>query len=137
MRDDDYNNRQDAPTQTLPRDEFTVLFRDLTDNPGAVRASSRIDIADFLGRRETWTLDTFRTAVGEVSFVQRMSAAEPLRIVLPLKVMGALNRHHDALTKANRKRGARQAMATRIARGDTLGNPEALKKARAKRKGKK
>lgn len=121
--------------KTLPRDEFTVRLRELTDNPGAVRSSSRIDIADFYGNAETWTVDTFRESTGiETAFVQRMSMQNPLRLMLPPQVMAALTRQHDNLVTKLRRRGARQAVATRIARGDTLGNPEALRKARRARK---
>jgi hypothetical protein len=120
--------------KTLPRDEFTVRLRELSDNPGAVRASSRVDISDFYGRSETWTLDTFRADGVEVAFVQRMSAEVAMRLLVPAAVMSALTRQHDSLTGKVRKRGARQAVATRIARGDKLGNPEALKKARKARK---
>src|SRR5574341_448454 len=117
--------------KTLPRDEFTVRLRELTDNPGAVRSSSRIDIADFYGNAETWTVDTFRESTGvQTSFVQRMSMANPLRLMLPPAVMAALTRQQGALTTKRRRQGARQAVATRIARGDSLGNPEALRKAR-------
>jgi len=126
---------------TLPRDEFSVTLRSMSDNPGAVRASSRLDIADFYGRSETWTIDTFRANGIETALVQRMSTGGALRLVLPPQVMAALTRQHDSLTGKVRSRGARQAVATRIARGDVLGNPEALKKARktprkARRKGK-
>ena len=65
----------DTPIEkALPRDEFSVRLRELNDNPGAVRASSRLDIADFYGRSETWTVDTFRHDGNETGFVQRMSA---------------------------------------------------------------
>lgn len=119
----------------LPRDEFSVRLRELTDNPGAVRSSSRVDITDFYGRAETWTIDTFRESTGvETAFVQRVSLEAPLRLMLPPQVMNAITRQHDTLTTKMRRRGARQAVATRIARGDVLGNPEALRKARRKKR---
>lgn len=119
----------------LPRDEFTVRLRELTDNPGAVRSSSRIDIADFYGNAETWTVDTFRESTGvETAFVQRMSMSNPLRLMLPPQVMAALTRQQGTLTRHARRRGARQAVAMRRARGDVLGNPDALRKARRGRK---
>lgn len=121
--------------QRLPRDEFSVRLRELTDNPGAVKASSRVDIIDFYGRSETWTIDTFREEGGaETAFMQRASIETPLRLMVPPKVMAALTRQHDANTGKMRRKGARQAMATRIARGDTLGNPDALKRARKAKK---
>lgn len=120
--------------QRLPRDEFSVRLRELTDHPGAVKASSRVDVSDFYGRSETWIIDTFRTQGGvETAFVQRMGS-EPLRLMVPPAVMNALTRQHDANTTKMRRRGAQAAMATRIARGDTLGNPDALKRARKAKK---
>jgi hypothetical protein len=121
----------DGAEKTLPRDEFTVRLRELRDNPGAVSTQSRIDIADFYGQHETWTVDTFRHDGIETAFVQRMSAEGGLRLLVPPQVMAALVRGHETLTGKNRARGARRAVETRIARGDVLGNPDALRKARA------
>src|SRR5262245_3322253 len=125
------SRHMDNAEKTLPRDQFTVRLRELSDNPGAVRSSSRVDIADFYGNAETWTIDTFRESTGdETAFVQRMSLTEPLRLMVPSKVMAALTRQRGSISKTTRKRGARQALATRIARGDTIGNVDALKRAR-------
>jgi hypothetical protein len=124
----------DGAERTLPRDEFTVRLRELRDNPGAVSTSSRVDIPDFYGNHETWTVDTFRHDGIETAFVQRMSADGGLRMLVPPQVMSALVRGHETLTGKSRSRGARRAVETRIARGDVLGNPEALKKARSTRR---
>ncbi len=40
------DNRIEAPTVQLARDEFTVARRTLEDHPEAVKASSRHDIVD-------------------------------------------------------------------------------------------
>ncbi len=120
--------------RTLPRDEFSVTLRGLVDNPGAVRTQSRVDIADFYGRSQTWLIDTFRTGQGTTTLVQRMSAEEPLRLVLPPAVMGAIERQGGTLSRHVRRRGARQAVATKLAEGQQVGNPDALRRAR---KGKK
>jgi hypothetical protein len=121
-------------TPTLPRDEFSVLLRQLNDNPGATHTQSRVDIADFYGRSQTWTIDTFRAEGAETVFVQRMSADGALRLVLPPEVTLALARQRGRATDRNRRQGARQAVATKRARGDSLGNPDALRKARRARK---
>src|SRR5262245_44206665 len=105
------------PTDTLPRDDWSTAMRQLIDNPGAVRSQSRVDIVDDYGRSTTWIIDTFRTAAGQVAFVQRMSADNPLRLVLPRQVMSALTRQQGTLTTRNRRKGARQAAATRKAKG--------------------
>lgn len=123
-----------VPEMTLPTDAFTVMFRQLTDNPGASRASGRVDIADAYGRRETWTVDTFREQGNETVFLQKMAAAGALRLVLPPDVMTVLTRQHDRVTAANRRRGARQAVETKRAKGLPVGNPAALRKARRRRR---
>jgi len=121
----------------LPTDSFSVRLRELTDNPGAVRAESTINRADVYGNAETWVITTFRLDGGEEVFLQRIDAsATPIRIVLPPEVTAAMARQRDRATTANRKRGARAAVATRIARGDTLGNPTALLQARKARRNK-
>ena len=123
------------PERTLPRDAFSTALRSLTANPGAVRTSSKIDIVDLYGTSETWVVDTFRTEGGdETVLLQRIDGNGGLRLVLPPAVTEALTRQRDRATTVNRKRGARRAMETRIARGDTIGNPEALLKARRARR---
>jgi hypothetical protein len=107
--------------KTLPRDEFTVRLRELSDNPGAVRAQSRIDITDFYGNAETWTVDTFREDTGvETAFVQKMSVASPLRLMLPPKVMAAVTRQHDTLVTQGAMSRAPELVQTANARLDNV-----------------
>lgn len=115
---------------TLPRDEFSRRLRDLTANPGALAASSRVDIRDFYGRSETWNIDTFKVNGVRVAFLQRGAADGFIRLVLPEEVMGALDRQGDSLTARTRSRGARQAVDTKRAKGQQVGNAAALRKAR-------
>ena len=123
-----------TPERTLPRDAFSTALRTLTANPGAVRTSSKVDLVDLYGNSETWIVDTFRIEGGETVLLQRIDGNGGLRLVLPPAVTEALTRQRDRATTVNRKRGARRAMETRIARGDTIGNPEALLKARRARR---
>jgi hypothetical protein len=138
----------DEPEVKLARDPFTARMRELSSNPGAVKSSSRGDVVDDYGNLDTWTIDTFRTletitaktrpgAKAErktisrtTAFVQRMTPEGGLRLVLPPSVMATLLRQDAALTGQRRRLGARQALETRRARGDRLGNPDALKRAR-------
>lgn len=126
-----------VPEMTLPTDAFTVAFRQLQLNPGAAHASGRVDIADFYGRRETWNIDTFREQGNETVFVQKQAATGALRLVLPPEVMAVINRKHDQVTTVARRRGARQAVETKRAQGQTVGNPAALRKARKARRARK
>ena len=123
------NDRTPDPT-ALPRDTFSTALRSLTGNPGAVRSTSTVTVVDLLGNSETWVIDTFRVEGEETVLLQRINSVEGTRMVLPPQVTSVLARQRDRATTVNRKRGARAAIATRIARGDTIGNPSALLKAR-------
>jgi hypothetical protein len=130
----------------IPRDDFSVLRRQLSDNPEAVTASSRIDIADFYGRLETWTIDTFRiakatgkgdrtsTAQETTAFLQKMTADSSLRLVVPPAVMQILTRHSGSLSSKRRSLGARKALETKRLNGLPIGNIEGLRRARKARK---
>jgi hypothetical protein len=136
-RYDDENDRQaDRSVSPIPTDLFSQTLRQLRDNPGALHASSRIDCADFYGNAETWNVDTFRTAFGDTVFLQRSSAAAPLRLMLPPDVTKALANHRDRTAAAGQRQAGHRLIAQRRERGDTLGNPDALRKARQARKAK-
>ena len=128
------STREQDPTQFLPRDEFTARRRDLSNHPEAVTASSRIDTVDDYGNVTTWVLDLFRVEGRVTAFVQRGAADGFVRLVLPPDVTAAIGRHQAGLVTKNRKRIARARVADARARGEKLGNPEALARAR---KGKK
>ena len=118
----------------IPTDLFSQTLRSLQDNPGAIGAGSTVRTSDFYGNAETWHVETFRTEDGkETILLQHNSAAGGTRHVLPPAVALALVNQHNRLTDVARRRGARRAVETKRLRGDQLGNPNALKKARAKR----
>lgn len=124
--------------KTLPRDEFSVARRELANHPEAVQATSRIDVADPYGNVTTWVLDLVRVNGSVTAFVQRIDQGGAIRIVVPGVVNEAITRHHAGLITKQRRKTARRVAHDRIARGDTLGNPEALRRARsASRKGRK
>ncbi|MGH9238792.1 MAG: hypothetical protein ACRD3G_12205 [Vicinamibacterales bacterium] len=52
-------------------DGFNRVLRMVQDHPGALRSSSRVDIEDFVGRAETWNVDTVRVEGATVIFLQR------------------------------------------------------------------
>jgi hypothetical protein len=120
--------------QTLPRDPFSVRRRELIDNPGAIRSSSTIDVADVYGNVETWRVETFRTDGNVEALVQVNKADGGFRLVIPPKVMEAFDRQRGSIIGAARRRGARQALETKREKGQRIGNPEALRKGRRSRK---
>lgn len=99
-----------------------------------------------LTETSTWIVQTFRqrdtAEIGERAapakdtiFVEFIGArGRSLRLVIPPPVAEAISRQRDQLSAINRRKGARQAVATRLERGHKLGNPEALRKARRQRR---
>lgn len=102
---------------TLPTDQFSRRLRELTSNPGAVRASSTVTTTDFYGNTESWIVDTFRVDGHEEVFLQRIKADGSDRLVLPAEVTAAMQRHRDRAITVGRRRAARQGLATKRDRG--------------------
>lgn len=123
----------DAPTMTLPRDEFTVTRRTMQNNPGAFGAGSTVYVSDDYGNLVTWIVETYREDGKDVVLLQRNGADGGQRFVLPHAVAAALASQRDRCIAQSRRRAARAAVETRRERGDTIGNPAALRKARKAR----
>ena len=117
----------------IPADVFSRRRRELMDNPGTIRSASTVNLQDFYGNMETWNIETFRTEGIVEALVQRNAIDGSLRLVLPPKVMAALDRQRDQVVTGSRRRAARRAVETRRERGNVIGNRDALKKARRAR----
>ncbi len=115
----------------MPTDLFSTLRRSVEDNPGKIGASSTVQVADFYGNRETWFVETFRIDGGDLVFLERSSASGGMRLVLPKEVAAALSRQRDQISKRARGRAAMRAVETKRSRGQTIGNPAALRVGRA------
>lgn len=123
-----------SETTPIPTDLFSRELRGLRDDPGALSSQSTIDTQDFYGNAATWVVETFRGEDGhERVFVQRNDAEGGQRWVLPPQVTAALARHREQLSARARRRQGHRLVALRKGRGDTLGNPEALRRARRKK----
>lgn len=116
--------------QTIPTDLFSRRRREMEDNPGALGAASTINVRDFYGNLETWNIETFRVEGAETGFLQRNDSSGGVRLLLPPEVMAALRRQQAGIDSRSRKRGARQAVETKRAKGIRIGNPAALKRGR-------
>ena len=114
----------------IPRDQFSLRRRDIINNPGALGAMSTIQMPDDYGNLDTWVVETYRLDGAETAFLQRNNAEGGIRVMLPPAVMAALRRQQATIDSRSRRRGARQAVATKIAEGQTIGNSEAFKNAR-------
>lgn len=118
----------------IPQDAFSRRRRELGDNPGAIGAGSTIPMKDFYGNFQSWIVETYRADGEETVFLSVNDAEGGRRLVLPPQVTAAMYRQRDQLVTRSRRRTARQTVAMRKERGDTLGNPEALRKARRSKK---
>lgn len=126
-------SREQEPTAQLPRDEFTASRRALDNHPEAVEASSRIDVMGFYGEVTTWVVDLYRLDGQVTAFVQRGAIDGYIRLVIPPQVTAAIARHQSGLVTKARRKVARRVAADKRARGEKVGNPEALALARKQR----
>lgn len=126
-----------ASESVIPTDTFSRALRSARDSQAAIKAESTVHAHDFYGNTETWVIETFRVDDGrgpcEQVFLQRTSADGGMRLMLPSDVTRALARHRDQVSSAARRRHGHSLVALRKQRGDKLGNPEALRKARTRR----
>jgi len=121
-------DRDDEPTVTLARDEFSEAWRKTGHHPAAVTKQSTIDVSDFYGNTVTWVVRTVRVEGNDTVFLQRQDGAGGGRWVLPPQVTAVLARHRDGAATVNRKRAAQTNAANRKAQGI---KPAFLKKAGA------
>lgn len=122
----------------IPQDPFSKRRRLLADRPDSVHASSTVTVVDFYGNLQTWVFETFRVDGEETVFVNIVTTEGAIRVVMPPSVTSKLYAQREQLVTRTRRRAAHTAVATRRERGDVLGNPDALAKARAaRRKGRK
>lgn len=129
------SNRDQEPTITLARDEFTARRRELDGHPEAVAASSRIDVVDPYGNVAKWVIDLYRLEGAVTAFVQRGAGdGSYIRLVIPPDVTAAITRHQAGLVAKHRRKVAKRIVADRRARGEQIGNPDALARARRSRK---
>ena len=123
-----------TPQLTLARDEFTATRRGLDAHPEAVKSKARIDVVDPYDNLVTWVIDLYRLEGDVTAFVQRMNGESGSRLVIPADVTAAITRHQSALVTKARRRVGKRVAADRAARGEVVGNPEALAKARKARR---
>lgn len=129
-------------------DRFDAALGNLTGLPGGLetKPSTIQVVVPVVGKAETFIIQTIRHEIGKdrndepifgfTQFVQITSAEGTKRIVLPPEASDKLFSQREALASRVRKRAAQKAVQTRKDRGDVLGNPEALKRARKARRAK-
>lgn len=115
------NRQHDEPEVRLARDEFTVERRRLDGHPEAVKASSRIDVADDYGNVTTWVCDLYRLEGQVTAFIQRGAPEGYIRLVMPAAVTAAIARHQAGLVTKHRRKVAKRAIANlRAESGEVL-----------------
>jgi hypothetical protein len=119
---------------TMPTDIFSRRRRELMDDPGSMRSESLIPLVDFYGNFQQWLVETFRHGSEETIFLAMNDHEGGRRYVLPPEVAAAMYRQRDHLIARARKRGARQAVETKRAKGQVVGNPDAFRKNRRGKK---
>jgi hypothetical protein len=69
-----------------------------------------------------YVVQTFRQKeIGDIIFLENVSENGTVRVVIPPAVADVIARQRDQLSKRNRSRASRQAMADRMARGEKPG----------------
>lgn len=125
------SDRDQEPTAKLAADEFTVRRRELDNTPEAMKTSNRIDVVHPTTTEiTTWLIDQYRSDGLVTMFVQVGKPDGYIRLLVPPRVMHAIATGGDVLIAKQRRQTARMVMDRRRARGDKLGNPDALAKAR-------
>lgn len=126
------SDRDQEPTAKLAADEFTVRRRELDNTPEAVKTSNRIDVVHPTTTEiTTWLIDQYRSDGLVTMFVQVGKPDGYIRLLVPPRVMHAISTAGDTLIGKQRRQTARRVTEDRLARGDKLGNPEALARARS------
>ena len=98
----------------LSTDVYSQTLSRLLDNPAASKTKgSTINVVTLLRHTETWVVQTIRIAGADTIFLQRINAEGGMRMVLPPEVAAAVARQRETLGGITRRRGARQAAATR------------------------
>jgi hypothetical protein len=136
--DTHYGGRdREAPTVRLARDEFSERLRELANHPESVQATTHFNLYDDYGNVTTWVIDLSRVGSDVTAFLQRGVNDGYTRLVLPPRVTSAIHRHSAGLITKARRKTSRRVVADKRARGERVGNPEALQKARKAQKAKK
>ena len=130
MHDDtNYAGRdREEPTVRLARDDYSTRQRDLQHHPEAVVGLSRKDVADYYGNVQTWNVDLYRVGRDVTAFIQRSGSDGYIRLVLPPEVTERISVHHAGLIRKAARRTGKRGAADRRARGEPVGNPEALRR---------
>jgi hypothetical protein len=126
-------NQPNDASGNLPTDYDRMIsgFEGLPDvtktSPATVRT-----ITPLIGKSQTFIIQTIRQqSTGDHVFLEIVSDAGAIRVMLPPKAADTIARQRAALSTKVRSKHAKRVMADRIARGEDIG--KGLRAARAAR----
>jgi len=99
---------------------FQDTLRRVAADPGVLRSQSTVtDAPPFLpDARETYVIETARAGGSSYIFLEVIDASgQGHRLVLPPRAVQAIYRQRDSLNTRSKKRGARRAYDTQVAKG--------------------
>lgn len=103
----------------LPTDPFDQALARLIGLPnGAHTAPVVVQSIDFYGKTTQYIIQTVRADEGDTTFVTQVNADQPLRFILPPKVLATIDRQREANTTKVRRRHGKRIAADRAARGE-------------------
>lgn len=102
-------------------DRFNDSLRRVSADPGIFRSRTTVsDTPPLLpDARETYVIESVKVDGGTYIFLEVIDAqGQAHRLVLPPKAVAAIYRQRDSLVTKSRKRGARKAYETQVAKGN-------------------
>jgi hypothetical protein len=87
---------------------------------------------DFLGRSETYIIETVRTDLGDVVFLECVNSEGHVRLKLPPEVVNTIVRNGEQLAARSRRAKAKAAMKIRMAEGYVPSFPKGMKRGKRK-----
>jgi hypothetical protein len=107
-------------SKVLPSHPFDIALSNLMGHPnGAHTPLAAVQAIDPYGNVTQYLMQTVRWAEGNSVFITQISSAEPIRIILPPKVLATLLRQLETVATIVRRRHGRRLAEERKAAGIT------------------
>ena len=116
--EDSGNRREHRVTVSRTQDAFDKLLSSMIGLPnGANTKLAAVQHIDFYGNVTTYNIQSVKTDEGVTTFVMQADANGSVRYILPTKVLAAIDRQRDSLTKQVRRRNGKRIAEERAAAG--------------------
>lgn len=119
MENDDIGNRREHKvTVSRTQDAFDKLLSSMIGLPnGASTKLAAVQHIDFYGNVTTYNIQSVKTDEGVTTFVMQADANGSVRYILPTRVLAAIDRQRESLTKQVRRRNGKRIAEERAAAG--------------------